>query len=85
MELQVAPDRRNEGHGARLLAAVDDHAREVGASHVSLTTAIENPARRLYERCGYELVAEKRDAGYERATGSAGRVLMVKRLLPPSR
>jgi hypothetical protein len=47
---------------------------------LSLTTAITNPARRLYERNGYGVVGEKRDAEYERITGVPGRVLMVKEL-----
>ena len=80
VELQVAPELRNRGIGAFLLARVEEHALEHGAAHVSLTTAADNPARRLYERNGYELVAQKTDARYERITGSEGRVLMVKRL-----
>jgi len=47
---------------------------------MSLVTAISNPARRLYERNGYVITDEKSDAEYEAHTGSAGRILMVKRL-----
>ena len=47
---------------------------------MSLTTAVENPARRLYERNGYRVTAERRDLRYERMSGSVGRVLMVKEL-----
>ena len=49
-----------------------------GPRRISLTTATGNPARRLYERNGCRLIDQKTDARYERITGSAGRVLMVK-------
>jgi len=80
VELQVAPDLRNRGIGALLLARVDEYAISQHAEHVSLTTATDNPARGLYERNGYRLVDQKTDARYERLTGSEGRVLMVKPL-----
>jgi hypothetical protein len=47
---------------------------------MSLTTHINNPARRLYERCGFEVVETRTDPDYERYTGVAGRVLMLKRM-----
>jgi ribosomal protein S18 acetylase RimI-like enzyme len=80
VELQVDPERRNQGLGGRLLDEVERNARERGAPRVSLTTQIDNPARRLYERNGYQVTAEKRDPRYEATTGSPGRVLMVKEL-----
>jgi len=80
VELQVAPELRNRGIGGFLLARVDEHAIAQHAPHISLTTTTDNPARGLYERNGYQLVARKTNARYERITGSAGRVLMVKPL-----
>jgi ribosomal protein S18 acetylase RimI-like enzyme len=80
LELHVAPDLRNRGVGAFLLARVDEYAISQRAEHVSLTTATDNPARGLYERNGYRLVDQKTNALYERITGSEGRVLMVKPL-----
>ena len=80
VELHVAPDLRNRGVGAFLLACVDEYAVAQNAQHVSLTTATDNPARGLYERNGYRLVDQKTNARYERITGSEGRVLMVKPL-----
>ena len=47
---------------------------------LSLTTNVANPARRLYRRCGFEVAEHREDAEYERITGIAGRVLMVKAL-----
>jgi ribosomal protein S18 acetylase RimI-like enzyme len=82
-ELQVDPRQRNRGIGARLLEAVDDLARGHGLTQLSLTTTTTNPARHLYERAGYEVVAETADPRYERASGSSGRVLMTKTLPPP--
>jgi ribosomal protein S18 acetylase RimI-like enzyme len=80
VELQIDPDRRNQGLGSRLLAEVERVALERGASTLSLTTQIDNPARRLYARSGFQVHAEKRHRRYEAITGSPGRVLMVKTL-----
>ncbi len=80
VELQVDPEHRSQGLGVRLLAEVERVAVERAATTVSLTTAIDNPARRLYERAGFRVEAEKRHPRYEAITGSPGRVLMVKRL-----
>lgn len=75
IELNVDPARRGQGIGARLLEAVIALA---GNRPVSLTTRIDNPARHLYERHGFEVVEEKRHPSYEARTGSPGRVLMVR-------
>jgi ribosomal protein S18 acetylase RimI-like enzyme len=79
-ELQVSPAERGHGVGGTLLDRIDEYAVEHAAPHISLTTASGNPARRLYERHGYDVVAEKRSARYERFAGQPGRVLMVKTL-----
>jgi ribosomal protein S18 acetylase RimI-like enzyme len=81
-ELQVHPHRRGAGIGGLLIAAVEAEAARRGLPHVSLTTTTSNPARRLYARSGYEVVREVTDRRYERLTGSAGRILMVKPLSP---
>ena len=80
VELQVSPQHRNHGVGAFLLGEVDAYAIEQCAAHISLTTATDNPARRLYERHGYRVAGQRTNARYERITGSAGRVLMVKQV-----
>ena len=79
-ELDVAASHRNRGIGAALLAIAEDRARAAGATQMSLTTTIDNPARRLYERTGYREAGRKVDAEYERISGSPGRVLLVKDL-----
>jgi ribosomal protein S18 acetylase RimI-like enzyme len=79
-ELHVHPDHRGRGIGGDLLRAVEEHARREGAAHVSLTTASTNPARRLYERHGFEVVRERSGRRYARLTGIPGRVMMLKAL-----
>jgi GNAT superfamily N-acetyltransferase len=50
-ELAVRPDRRSMGIGARLLDAAKDWARERGASHLKLESALtREDAHRFYER-----------------------------------
>jgi ribosomal protein S18 acetylase RimI-like enzyme len=77
-ELHVAAECRNRGIGALLLAEAERMARGAGARRMSLTTATNNPARRLYERFGFELIETRTDPAYEALTGVSGRVLMVK-------
>jgi GNAT superfamily N-acetyltransferase len=77
-ELYVREDLRNRGIGGRLLHHADDLALRANAPRMTVETGITNPARRLYERHGYNAVAEKMSIAYQRVTGSPGRVLMVK-------
>jgi GNAT superfamily N-acetyltransferase len=58
-ELAVAvwDGHRGGGIGARLLMALEDAARDAGIKRLSLSVDNENPARRLYLRCGYEPVS----------------------------
>jgi ribosomal protein S18 acetylase RimI-like enzyme len=75
VELQAHPSRRGTGVGTRLLEHVID---AVGRRSLSLTTRSDNPARRLYERHGFVVKAEKTHRAFERRTGAAGRILMVR-------
>ena len=77
-ELYVDVVLRNHGIGGRLLQHAEALAHRSGASRICLETGITNPARRLYERHGYRVVATKADTRYQRLTGSPGRVLMSK-------
>lgn len=79
-ELHVRSDLRNGGIGGTLMMEAERAARAAGATVMSLTTTTSNPARRLYERCGFEVVETRTHRDYERYTGVAGRVLMLKRL-----
>jgi ribosomal protein S18 acetylase RimI-like enzyme len=75
-ELHVDPTERGAGIGGALLDAAVAEAERLGRKLVSLTTTIDNPARRLYDRHGFVVVDEQRDAEYEAISGSPGRVRM---------
>ncbi len=57
--LAVRPAFRGRGVGTRLLAAAIDLARRRGVDALSLSVAEVNPARRLYERAGFEKVGRE--------------------------
>lgn len=53
-DLYVAPAARRMGVGLALLNAASDHARQLGAVRLSLTTAVDNQsAQSLYESNGW--------------------------------
>ncbi len=52
-DLFVAGDFRRTGVGARLLAAARSFGLERGAHYLELSTAVDNPAQRLYEASGW--------------------------------
>lgn len=55
--IALEPAFRHRGHGAPLMRAALRAARDAGYRRVSLTVHPQNPAGRLYARCGF------RDAG----------------------
>lgn len=57
-DLFVDAAARGRGVGAALLGAARAHAHGDGACELILETAVDNPARRLYERSGYHAVTE---------------------------
>jgi GNAT superfamily N-acetyltransferase len=59
--LATAPEHRRHGVARALLAAAEDEARRLGLIRISLETEVANePARRLYESCGFLATAEGR-------------------------
>jgi ribosomal protein S18 acetylase RimI-like enzyme len=52
----VRPDARGRGVGAALLTVLADEARGRGVAALSLSVEVDNPAVRLYERAGFEVV-----------------------------
>ncbi len=50
----VAPDFRRRGIGGALLERLIDWGRAVGAELCDLNVLTANPARSLYERCGFQ-------------------------------
>lgn len=53
-DIAVLEEYRGDGIGVRLLEAGERWAREQGLARMSLEVLEENPARRLYEREGFE-------------------------------
>lgn len=58
-DLYVAAQARGRGVGTALLERARGHAQETGACCLMLETGVDNPARRLYERCGWRHVTER--------------------------
>lgn len=55
--MYVRESRRREGHAARLLAALEDHSREVGFTRIILETGSpQAEAMAFYEQCGFVLI-----------------------------
>ena len=63
-DLAVVPERRGQGVGHALLAAVEQKARALGCIKVTLEVGVDNHgARRLYEAMGYHHALAGREAG----------------------
>jgi len=63
-DLAVAPGQRSRGIGARLLAAVEQKARELGCCRLTLEVQEHNAnARRLYGRAGFAHMVYGEPAG----------------------
>ena len=54
--LAVRAELRGRGLGTRLLGALRERAAAAGIRQLSLSVELENPALRLYERCGFRRV-----------------------------
>src|SRR5688572_23103423 len=55
--MYVCPQARRLGVGRRIIAALEERAREFGYEAVLLETGVLQPeAQRLYESCGYERI-----------------------------
>ena len=79
-ELHVAPASRGQGIGEMMLAHAEADARERDCREMALHTLTNNPARRLYERCGFRIVETCVDPEFRRITGADGNILLVKTL-----
>jgi len=79
-QIDVDPQYRNQGIGAALLEYAEAEARTGGYRLMSLSTSTSNPARRLYQRRGFQVVETKTDSRFEQYTGIEGRLQMVKDL-----
>jgi len=67
------PAARGHGLAQALVAHVQDEGRRRGLRQAELTLMIGNTAaQRVYERAGFAITAEKRDAAFEAALGCPG-------------
>jgi len=58
LTIAVLPIHRAQGLGGELLDRAADHARAAGFESISLSVESDNPARGMYERRGFGLVAD---------------------------
>ena len=79
-ELHVAPASRGQGLGGAMLKHAEEDARERGFHEMALHTLTINPARGLYERCGFKTTDTCIDPEFRRITGADGNILLVKAL-----
>jgi len=67
------PEFRRRGLVERLVHETLERGRARGATTADIGVLIGNdPAQRAYEKCGFKVVIEKRDAEFEAAYGSPG-------------
>jgi len=67
------PEFRRRGLVERLIHEMLERGRERGATMADIGVLIgNNAAQRAYEKCGFAVVEEKRDAAFEAAYGSPG-------------
>jgi GNAT superfamily N-acetyltransferase len=62
LAIAVVPSKRGHGIGDELLKELLEKAQAAGYSRISLSVEPGNPARKLYERHGFEVVAQGDDA-----------------------
>jgi GNAT superfamily N-acetyltransferase len=62
LAIAVVPSKRGHGIGDELLQALLAKAREAGYERLSLSVEPGNPARKLYERHGFEVVDQGDEA-----------------------
>jgi translation initiation factor 4G len=75
------PGHRRKGVSERLLSAILEKGKRQGYSKAQVNMYIGNePALKLYRKCGFEIMEEKRDEYFENTLGSPGMLSLVKDL-----
>ncbi|MEM1324675.1 MAG: GNAT family N-acetyltransferase [Bacteroidota bacterium] len=62
ISMAVKPEFRNKGIGTSLLNQIESEFAKIGIITLSLSVNKLNPAKQLYERCGYEIFQEEETA-----------------------
>jgi ribosomal protein S18 acetylase RimI-like enzyme len=79
------PEFRRRGLVERLVNETVERGRQRGAAVADIGVLMGNdPAQRAYEKCGFTVVDEVRNAEFEGAYGSAGARMLRKRLTAPA-
>lgn len=79
----VLPEARGRGIAARLIDRVERRARDGGFDRISLHVWADNaPARRLYDRLGFEEIGRAAIAPHPRLPRRGGSVLLRRRITP---
>lgn len=82
--LRVKPRWRHGGIGSHLLAAADRTCRRRWFSTIELEVEADNPARRLYERCGYVALRSELVRDHRGELLGTAFMMMRKSLAPPA-
>ena len=81
--LAVHEEHRGKGYGARLLTIAEQIASDVPAAGLSIIVSDANTgARRLYERCGFGLVAREPMVNDDWVSEGQNWLLLTKPALP---
>ena len=59
--IQLDPSFQGQGFGRQMLLHIDGLIKEMGYAFIRLKVFKDSPARRLYERLGYKVIAEEKD------------------------
>ena len=80
--VQVDPAYQGDGIGTCMLEWTNQEAKRLGARRMALTTTLNNPALKLYQRRGFSITTTATHESYARNLQVPGRVLMEKSVDP---
>lgn len=62
ISIAIFPSYRNQGIGTSLMAQIEGEYLTLGVTQLSLSVDKINPAKNLYDRCGYQVIEEQETA-----------------------